>query len=218
MTHCIHLPSLAPSRTPPPAPRPAPPPLFSYEDDASAPAGEKVVPCLWNDQTQAEAFAAGIDAWYTAFPTFAHHDLHFIGESYAGLLLPFLVDHLLTKAPTSTAATNLQSLAVGNGCPGLSGSTPDKRGTCNGPYGSYDTQHVFENIAGHAGASRKLHDEIMSKCKFPCKAPTWSEDCRTFDPSCQDALNRFRDSAGDFNMYGYRRVLRVLKLPTTSGP
>ena len=120
---------------------------FSYCYDAS----NKPVDCIWNDQTQAVAFSNTIAAWYEKFDEYSSHDLYLMGESYAGLLLPFLTNRLVTDDKATTAGKQLKALAVGNGCPGLSGSTPSARGTCNGPYGSYDTQHIIELGFGHSG-------------------------------------------------------------------
>ena len=97
----------------------------------------------------------------------------------------------------------LRALAIGNGCPGTSGSTPDSTGTCNGPYGDYDTEHVFELIAGHGGISQALHDQVVSACGFPCHAPSWSEDCNTFNSSCHEALARVDQETGPFDIYNY---------------
>ena len=101
---------------------------FSYCVDSS----DKPVPCTWNDQTQAEAFYNTLTAFYDAFPEYTATPLHLIGESYAGLLLPFLTAEIY-RHPTETPAKQLRGLAIGNGCPGTSGATPSNRGTCNGP-------------------------------------------------------------------------------------
>jgi carboxypeptidase C (cathepsin A) len=171
---------------------------FSYCVDKD----EKPIACHWDDQSQAVAFYNTLTAFYDSYQDYAKHDLFIIGESYAGLLIPFLVDQIV-KHPTETPAKQLKSFAVGNGCPGTSGSTTKKTGTCNGPYGNYDTQHVFELAWGHSGLSRKLHDEIVTACKFPCKAPTWSEDCKTFSPECEKLLSDFSRATGPFNIYNY---------------
>ena len=128
---------------------------FSYCADAAG----NPVPCVWNDQTQAEAFYASLVAFYAAWPQYEPKDLFMIGESYAGLLLPFLTAEIY-KHPNDTPAKRLRRLAVGNGCPGTSGATPNKRGTCNGPFGTYtrashhaDTHHAYSH---HAHLQRPL--------------------------------------------------------------
>ena len=121
---------------------------FSYCVDAS----DQLVDCQWNDQTQALAFYQTLSAFYKAFPSYASSDLHLIGESYAGLLLPFLTAEIY-RHPDETAAKQLRGVAIGNGCPGTSGATPSNRGSCNGPYGTFDQQHVLELVAGHLGAA-----------------------------------------------------------------
>lgn len=171
---------------------------FSYCQDEQ----EQPIPCVWNDQTQAEAFEATLVAWYSRWSEYATRDLFLMGESYAGLLLPHLVDRLL-DTPQSTPAKQLRALAIGNGCPGTSGATPGNPGSCNGPYGDYDTQHVFELVAGHGGISRELYDSVMRACGFPCRAPTWSEDCSNFNSTCTALLNQVDPETGPFNIYNY---------------
>ena len=158
------------------------------------------ITCRWNDQTAGVAFRATLAAFFRAWPQYAAHDLHIAGESYAGLLIPHLVHQLLLH-PSDVAARQLRGLAIGNGCPGTSGATPERRGACNGPYGSYDTQHIVEVVAGHGGVSRALQEELAAACGFPCRAPTWSEACHTFSPACQALLSRFSASVGEFNIY-----------------
>ena len=43
--------------------------------------------CSWNDTSQAEAYAATLEAFFIAFPEFAENDLYLSGESYAGQYL-----------------------------------------------------------------------------------------------------------------------------------
>ena len=132
---------------------------FSYCADEK----EKPTPCVWNDQTQAEAFEATLIAWYGKWPEYSSRDLFLMGESYAGLLLPHLVDKRL-DSPDSTPMKQLRAMAIGNGCPGTSGATPEKPGSCNGPYGDYDTEHVFELISGHGGVPRHATHHPMVIC------------------------------------------------------
>ena len=130
-----------------------------------------IVDCQWNDQTQAAAFYHTLSAFYAAFPSYASSDLHLIGESYAGLLLPFLTAEIY-RHPDETAAKQLRGLAVGNGCPGTSGATPSNRGSCNGPYGTFDQQHVLAYCAkrgivveayGALGADGLLEEPVLQQ-------------------------------------------------------
>lgn len=43
----------------------------------------------------------------------------------------------------------------------------------------------------------------MAACNFPCKAPTWSEDCSQFNATCRAALNLISPETGPFNIYNY---------------
>ena len=172
---------------------------FSYCVDAS----DQIVDCQWNDQTQATAFYQTLSAFYAAFPSYASSDLHLIGESYAGLLLPFLTAEIY-RHPDETAAKQLRGLAVGNGCPGTSGATPSNRGSCNGPYGTFDQQHVLELVAGHSALPRALWADLQSACEFPCAAPTWSERCDgPWSSKCETLINEANAAAGRFNIYNF---------------
>ena len=172
---------------------------FSYCVDSA----DKPVPCTWNDQTQAQAFYQSLLAFYDKYPTFKQKDLHMIGESYAGLLLPFLTAEIL-RHPAEVPAKQLRGLAVGNGCPGTSGATPAKRGSCNGPYGSYDTQHVLELAAGHSAIPRDLWASLRKACGFPCAAPTWSEQCDgPFSVECEALISKADAAVGPFNIYNF---------------
>ena len=171
---------------------------FSYCVDAS----DKPTACEWNDQTQAVAFYNTLTAFYAAWPTYSQHELKIIGESYAGLLIPFLT-HEIYKRPKEIPARQLRGIAMGNGCPGTSGATPTNRGTCNGPYGSYDTQHIMELAYGHSALPRDLYSRLSKACGFPCAAPTWSEDCHTFSDACQKLLDQASTAIGSFNIYNF---------------
>ena len=105
----------------------------------------------------------------------------------AGLLLPFLAAEIY-RHPTETPAKQLKGLAVGNGCPGTAGASPAKRGACNGPYGSYDTQHVLELAYGHSALPRPLWQSLQAACGFPCKAATWSEGVYALHGHCMCML------------------------------
>lgn len=45
---------------------------------------DKPVACEWTDQSQAEAYAHTLAAFFQEFPEFKENDLYFTGESYAG--------------------------------------------------------------------------------------------------------------------------------------
>ena len=175
---------------------------FSFCEDGDG----NVTTCDWNDQTQAEAFEATFEAFYDAFPSFAQSTLQITGESYAGLLVPFLVSRLVDNQ-SSIAAKQLVGTALGNGCPGSSGSSPDARGTCNGPYGSYDTEHIVDLVYGHGGVSKPLYEQVVTACGFPCDAKEWTiDECASDERSshnCSIALSAFDDAAGYFDIYNF---------------
>ena len=171
---------------------------FSYCVDAS----DKPVACEWNDQTQAKAFYQTLMAFYEAWPTYGQHELKIIGESYAGLLIPFLTAEIHAH-PAETPARQLRGIAIGNGCPGTSGATAAKRGSCNGPFGSYDTQHVMELAYGHSSLPRELYAKLSKQCGFPCAAPTWTEECDAFSAACHALLDEASDAIGSFNIYNF---------------
>ena len=43
----------------------------------------------------------------------------------------------------------------------------------------------------------------MTSCKLPCKAPTWSEDCRTFSDECRKNIDAVMSAMGSFNIYNF---------------
>lgn len=185
---------------------------FSYcwDEAKSAPTA-----CHWNDQTQAKAFYQTLAAFYEAWPAYQTSELKIIGESYAGLLIPYLAAEII-QHPTEIPARQLRGIAVGNGCPGTSGATPDDRGTCNGPYGSYDTQHVMELAYGHSALPRELYARLSAECGFPCAAPTWSEDCHSFSSKCEVLLGKASDAIGEFNVRRPMTSQRTLPAPSSS--
>ena len=42
------------------------------------------VPCMWDDVSQAEAYARSLEAFFKAFPEYGQNDLYLTGESYFG--------------------------------------------------------------------------------------------------------------------------------------
>jgi serine carboxypeptidase-like clade I len=108
---------------------------FSYCADPNG----TVVTCKWNDETQAEAFLMEIEGWFELFPEYKDHEFYLTGESYAGLLLPNLMNQIATK-PNSI---NLKAAAIGNGCTGTPGQSIEKPGTCN-LGGDFDQQHNLD--------------------------------------------------------------------------
>lgn len=102
----------------------------------------KPVPCEWTDQSQAEAYAHTLAAFFEEFPEFSSNDLYLTGmqctrlhrpvlsatgkltacgcnatpgESYAGQYVPNIAHFILNNEPF-TSRLNLKGIALGNAC------------------------------------------------------------------------------------------------------
>ena len=127
---------------------------FSYCADST----ENRIPCQWDDSSQAVAFHNTLLSFYKAYPELGSLDLFIVGESYAGLYVPYAIRETMRHPgvavpmacirafPSCTALTQgmhagsvperqLRSFAIGNGCTGTVGASPSDPGTCNGPGG-----------------------------------------------------------------------------------
>jgi len=179
---------------------------FSYCVDAN----EERIACHWNDESQAEAFYATLEAFYASHHEFSSNEFFIFGESYAGLYVPYLVREIVRR-PTSVAAKQLQAFAIGNGCTGTHGATPGDRGTCNGPGGPMGmpiarcgaTEHVVEFLSSHAAISRERKASIDAACGFPCVPANWGDVCGNFSSVCQQELQLTSDVIGYVYMYNF---------------
>jgi hypothetical protein len=178
---------------------------FSYcHDESGSP-----VDCVWDDSTQADAFVASIEAWGKGYEEFATRGFNVIGESYAGLLMPNLF-HAVAK---SASPIKLNALAVGNGCTGIPGMSPESPGTCN-LGGNFDLPHNIELFYGHGMMSKRLHTEIVTACNFSCE-PKLSACPSQGGPACSTLIQQMTDLVGDYNVYniyGRSLVCGVVKI------
>ena len=134
---------------------------FSYCHDGS----NNVVDCVWNDETQGAAYVLELEAWFDAFEEYKGRDLYFTGESYAGLLVPNLMDQMVqAKSPL---VAQLKAVALGNACTGQPGQTVANPGHCN-LGGNFDQQHNIDLFFGHGMMSKKAHGAIYKACNFSC--------------------------------------------------
>jgi hypothetical protein len=121
----------------------------------------------------------------------------FIGESYAGQYIPNIASYILTS-PTADPLLkqNLKAIAVGNGCWG-GGSDSFM---CNGPNEDRDTVDLMH---GKGLVSRKLYNEIQTKCDFVNTAVEFDSSTPAPTPSaeCSALLDEMDKQVGPFNIY-----------------
>jgi hypothetical protein len=145
--------------------------------------GGKKVRCSWNDQTQGEAYAHTLQAFFKAFPEFSSNSLYLTGESYFGQYGPNIAHFILNNAPFNTSL-NLKGIALGNAC-----SDGDATHvTCFDNEDEVDVQLYF----GKGLFSPKLYREIYNVCKFPTSMT---------DLKCQLKLAEMRKQVGPHNTY-----------------
>jgi carboxypeptidase C (cathepsin A) len=136
----------------------APPPVgFSY-CDAGGPAGDGLSCGDWDDTKTAAANDASLRAWVRAFPAFAKSPMYIVGESYAGIYVPTLVQRILennAKPKEFGPALALAGFGIGDGC-----------------IGHEDMPHVYRTVfdtqfmAGHGQFSAKLARQIDASCDW----------------------------------------------------
>eukprot|EP00054_Salpingoeca_dolichothecata_P013904 m.77893 g.77893 ORF g.77893 m.77893 type:complete len:473 (+) comp20708_c0_seq2:36-1454(+) len=141
--------------------------------------------CVWDDQTQAKVFFQTLVAWLKMFPEYQTRDLYITGESYAGILIPLLVEQVMLHADDEPV--NLKAFAVGNGCISTKGASVFNRGVCNGPNSE---QHTIDYLFGHGMISKNLYSKISSTC-----------DLSKPSAACQVLLAEASRAAGPYLIY-----------------
>lgn len=161
--------------------------------------GGKVVGCKWNDQSQAEAYAHTLQAFYKAFPEFAKHALYLTGESYFGQYGPNIAHFILNNEPFKTSLP-LKGIALGNACWGGNKTLV----ACNGP--SEDKIDV-DLYFGKGLYSPRLKAKIDKTCKFPTKYITGDDDPAgvpgrsSLSQACRALLKEMDRQVGPHNVY-----------------
>merc|ERR1712166_299798 len=155
---------------------------------------------MGDDQTQAQAYAHTLEAFFTAFPEFAKNDFYLTGESYFGQYGPNIAHFILNDAHFSSVI-NLKGIAAGNACWGGTESCV----ACNGPnQDKIDVEHFF----GRGLFSPKLKQQIDETCKFPT---TYTDATPSGNPfgcendevgdACDALLYEMRRQVGPHNTY-----------------
>ncbi|KAK3287813.1 hypothetical protein CYMTET_4693 [Cymbomonas tetramitiformis] len=129
-----------------------PPPVgFSYCSSAGQ-RGDGYSCGAWNDTGVAAVNHAFLCTFFQEqFPEFLKNELYLVGESYAGVYVPVIVQALTRN----TCGLNLAGFAVGDGCMG----TDVLCGANDGPF------YVIEFLYGHGQLSNKLYHSISSTCE-----------------------------------------------------
>jgi carboxypeptidase C (cathepsin A) len=123
---------------------------FCTED---GPSGDGDSCGAWNDTA---VFAANrnvlVGLFTDIFPELKKNELFLVGESYAGVYVPGIVNEILS-AP---GGLNLKGYAVGDGC--MASPPVNHEKLCKGPF--YD----IEFFGGHGQFSNELRDNIRRDC------------------------------------------------------
>jgi len=151
----------------------------------------KVTDCVWDDVSQAEAYAHTIAAFYKAFPEFVSNDLYLVGESYFGQYGPNIAHYILTHDEFSKYF-NLKGIALGNACWGGNESFV----LCNG----YNAdQNDVDNYFGKGLLGKTLYDQIYNTCAFPTEySPTGPGE---LSQACEELLQQTGKEVGPHNIY-----------------
>jgi len=161
----------------------------------------EAVSCIWDDKTQAEAYAHTLQAFFKEFPEFSKNDFYLTGESYFGQYGPNIAHYLLNNEPFKSSI-NLKGIAAGNACWGGT----DTCVACNGP--SQDKIDV-DLFFGKALFSPKLKKKIDATCKFPTQykpgqgggGPFQCDAGSELSAACKALLSQMRSQVGPHNVY-----------------
>jgi len=166
---------------------------YSYCHDGN----NKPVMCLWNDDTQAEAFLQELQGFFKLFPEFSGRELFITGESYAGLLVPNLMNQILLKE--AEKELNVMGVALGNGCTGQPGMSSENPGRCN-LGGQFDQQHNVDLFYGHGMVPKKMYNEVYKQCNFTC-GPEIKACDGPYSSQCSKLISQMSDKLGEYNIY-----------------
>lgn len=113
---------------------------------------------------------------HAGFPEFSSNDFYLTGESYAGVYIPHIANHIrLANLEEATAAQriNLQGFMIGNGCSGSDtfncGDPPENTQFLKSSGGM-----KLDFLHGHGLVGTTLFDEIVDACPDP--KPDWGYD------------------------------------------
>lgn len=132
-------------------------------------------PCSWNDESQVDASYEALTVFLREFPEYAQNDLYIMGESYAGIYVPTLVERIYHNP----ANIPLRGFAVGNGCIGKDVEA------------AIDTPNRVEFFYGHGLYSRALYASIQATC----------DDLAHPNAACLALLQRMSDEIGSYYVY-----------------
>ena len=138
----------------------------------------------WNDTSTAEVTYYAIRSWLELFPEYKENEMFLLGESYAGVYVPTIVQQILAHPEDGM---NLQGFGVGDACtpPEICGVDP------HGPY--YQIQFLY----GKSAFSNQLYEEIFTVCS--------TEELINGDLSdnCRPLIAEMHEQVGGYWVYGY---------------
>lgn len=163
----------------------------------------------WNDTATAEVTHYAIKSWLKLFPEYKANEMFLLGESYAGVYVPTIVQQILAYPEDGI---NLVGFGVGDACtpPEICGSTH------YGPY--WEIQFLY----GKSAFSNQLYEEIMGVCD--------TDELVSGDMTaeCSESVAKIDNEVGGYWLYGYydscwyendiRRNRRRLWSPSGTSP
>ena len=180
-----------------------PPPVgFSYCTPPGPSAQGNDCGVEWDDLSTAEVTYYALKSWLKLFPEYKQNEMFVMGESYAGVYVPMLVQQIL-KYPEENINLKVyifrgyqyffslaypQGLAVGDAC-----TPPD---VCGGRHGG--PFYYIEFLYGKSAFSNNLYREIHHVCSQEelISGKNMSEEC-------SNSVNKIPDEVGGYWMYGF---------------
>ena len=186
-----------------------PPPVgFSYCEPAGQ-AGSPTSCGAWNDKLTAEANYRALRQILTVeLPQFRRNELFILGESYAGVYSPMLLEQLLDKP---WPGLRLGGLGLGDPCQGTAVICGGKPGPYQQGPGAYFDMLFFY---GHGQLSMARYNELMAVCgKTMLRNGQYSPQCKQLVQEAEQALGKFYtynlyDDCSD-NVFGNLHKTRV---------
>jgi len=149
---------------------------------------------MWDDDSSALANMNFLLAFFDAFPQEKSRALFLTGESYAGIYVPLLAEHVREHNSVHGNAASpirLQGIAVGDGCIGF-----EATGGCG-----RDSLEVFVSFLERAAPD--VDRQVLANTRSICgsELSKGGQAASDFTPQCQSALKTFFDELGPFNTY-----------------
>jgi len=149
--------------------------------------------CLWDDSNQAPVSYLFLKKFFEFYPEVRNNRFIMTGESYAGVLVPTLAAEIINHRDLSNkhqAPWNLDSIALGNACPG------NRVFTCTPYSGWIGTKVAVDFRYRHGMISDDKYEKINAACNGQ-----WETYEPPTSPTCvmllEDPIRPVMSEAGD---------------------